>query len=84
MTQAAGTSKITGPGIKKHEEIAAWYQRSRKNCGAAISANEKHVSGKKLKKMFVILIKTAGMMTTANNSAPTFHYKEENNGIEYT
>lgn len=40
--------------IKAHEEIAAGYQKYRKNGGAAISGIEKHVGIKKLKKTLVV------------------------------
>lgn len=40
--------------IKAHEEIAAGYQKYRKNGGAAISGIEKHMGSKKLKKTLAV------------------------------
>jgi len=56
--------------IKAHEEIAAGYQKYRKNGGAAISGIEKHMGIKEPKSTLSITsIKSAGLKATKDDTS---------------
>ena len=63
--------------IKAHEEIAAGYQKYRKNGGAAISGIEKHVGIKKLKNTPAIPSKKTAELKAPKDITPALKTKKK-------
>ena len=63
--------------IKAHEEIAAGYQKYRKNGGAAISGIEKHVGIKKLKNTLAIPSKKSAELKAPKEFTPALKTKKK-------
>ena len=63
--------------IKAHEEIAAGYQKYRKNGGAAISGIEKHVGIKALKNAPAIPSKKSTELKASKDGTPAVKTKKK-------
>jgi len=63
--------------IKAHEEIAAGYQKYRKNGGATISGIEKHVGIKELKSTLSIPSKKSTELKASKDGAPALKTKKK-------
>ena len=63
--------------IKAHEEIAAGYQKYRKNGGEAISGIEKHVGIKELKSTLSIPSKKSTELKASKDGTPAVKTKKK-------